>query len=182
MTWKRFPRYWRFVRGNHRWIPHTKGNWCGPFLLALLVDALWRTCDVTVINNFFGFQKHETIFHLSYALLWRWLTDRVVCRHMLLLSKFHIAFPNFVSVCIENKTCSLIPYPSPRCMGTFPPIPVISMPEAVPLVQDVPKVLTVNNPIHQKLLKFAWVWSAARHTKACYHPLVSFRDNYGNQT
>ena len=32
IKWKHFPRYWPFVRGIHRWIPHTKASdaelWC----------------------------------------------------------------------------------------------------------------------------------------------------------
>ena len=38
IKWKHFPRYWPFVWGIHRsrWIPRTKGQWCGDFMFSLI--------------------------------------------------------------------------------------------------------------------------------------------------
>ena len=38
MKWKHFPRYWPFVRGNHRWPVNSlrKGQWRGAWLFSLI--------------------------------------------------------------------------------------------------------------------------------------------------
>ena len=36
IKWKPFPRYWPFLRGIHRWIPRTKGQWRGDLMFSLI--------------------------------------------------------------------------------------------------------------------------------------------------
>ena len=46
MSWKRFPHYWPYKRGNHRSPvdpPHTKGQWSGALVFPPLMSA-WTNC------------------------------------------------------------------------------------------------------------------------------------------
>ena len=51
IKWKHFPRYWPFVRGIHRWIPHTKASdaelWC--FVWSVPEQTVEQTIE-TLVN------------------------------------------------------------------------------------------------------------------------------------
>ena len=58
MVWKYFQHYWPFVKeifcdgnpswGNHRWIPLTKGQWCGTLMIFPLT-LVWKNVEQSVV-------------------------------------------------------------------------------------------------------------------------------------
>ena len=46
IEWKLFPCYWPFVRGFHRWIPHTKASDAGPLIFSLI--CVWINSWVVI--------------------------------------------------------------------------------------------------------------------------------------
>ena len=45
IKWKHFSRHWPFVWGSHRWIPRTKGQWCGALMFPLICTWIYVSAN-----------------------------------------------------------------------------------------------------------------------------------------
>ena len=96
IKWKRFPRYWSFVRGIHRF-PH-KGQWRGPVMFSLI--SAWINGSVN--NREAGdLRRHGAYYDvtvmrsviISAMSICRWVISQIFHEFIIeLLREFHLLF------------------------------------------------------------------------------------------
>ena len=96
IKWKRFPRYWPFVRGIHRWpvnSPH-KGQWRG----ALMFSLIWAWINGRVNNREAGDLRHHR-GHYDVTVMMDCVVTEVNCIFVAVIMWCYCIYILFVWLC-----------------------------------------------------------------------------------